>query len=202
MEEVLPGIVHWSALHPGTGQPAHSHYLIDTGTLIDPILPEEGLGWFDRLGEPQRILLTNRHHLRDAERFVTAYDCPILCHAEGLHEFAGGPEVEPFEPGDEPAPGVRVCAVGAICPDEAALHVDDGPGALAVADGVRRRSDGSLAFFPDDLLGDEPEAVRAGLRAAYRRLLDELEFDVLLFAHGAPLAGGGRAALAAFAEER
>jgi hypothetical protein len=200
MEEVIPGIVHWSVVHPNTGLPAHSHYLIETGTLVDPMVPPEGMGWFDRLGEPQRVLLTNRHHLRDAPRFAELYECPILCHAAGLHEFAGGPEVLPFEPGDVPAPGVTVCEVGAITPEEVALHVETGPGALAVADGARRRNGGALGFFADSLLGDDPEAVKTGLRAAYRRLVEELDFDVLLLAHGDPIAPGGRAALAAFAE--
>jgi hypothetical protein len=198
MEEVLPGIVHWWAIHPSTGIPAHSHYLVETGTLIDPMVPAEGMGWFDRLGAPQRVLLTNRHHLRDSRRFVDAYECPILCHPEGLHEFSGGPAVDPLEPGSEPAPGIRVHEVGVLCPDEAALHIAQGPGALSVADGVLRLDDGSLGFFEDSLLGDDPEAVKAGLRVAYGRLADELDFDVLLFAHGDPLRGG-RAALAAFA---
>jgi hypothetical protein len=166
------------------------------------MLPAEGLGWFDRLGAPQRIVLTNRHHLRDAEDFVDAYDVPVLVHPAGFHEFAGGLEVEPLEPGDEPAPGVRVVEVGVICPDEIALHVDAGPGALAVADGVLRRDDGGLGFFEDELLGDDPEAVKAGLRAVYGRLAADLAFEVLLFAHGEPIAEGGRAVLAAFAAGR
>jgi hypothetical protein len=199
MDEVVTGIVHWSAIHPNTGEPAHSHFLMATHTLVDPMVPKEGMGWFDRLGDPERILLTNRHHLRDSEQFVDVYGCPILCHEDGLHEFAGGPDVEGFAPGDEPAPGVRVCEVGVITPEEVALHVAAGHDALMVADGVRRTRSGALGFFPDHLLGDDPEAVKAGLRAAYRRLLDELDFDVLLLAHGAPLASGGRAALARFA---
>jgi hypothetical protein len=199
MDEVVTGIVHWSKIHPNTGAPAHSHFLMATRTLVDPMVPKEGMGWFDRLGEPERILLTNRHHLRESEEFVDAYDCPVMCHEDGLHEFAGGPAVEPFLPGDEPAPGVRVCEVGVLTPEEVALHVATGPGALLVADGVRRLRDGSLGFFADHLLGDDPEAVKADLRAAYRRLLDELGFDVLLFAHGDPIPSGGRAALAEFA---
>jgi len=39
--------------------------------------------------------------------------------------------------------------------------------------------------------------VRVGLRESLRRLL-ELDFDSLLFAHGEPLIGGGRAALREF----
>ena len=77
--------------------------------------------------------------------------------------------------------------VGAICPDECALHIAAGPGALACADGVVRWREGDpLGFVPDGLIGDDPEAVKAGLRAAYARIADELEFDALLLAHGGP----------------
>ena len=53
------------------------------------------------------------------------------------------------------------------------------------------------AFVPDPLLGDDPEAVKRGLRAAYRRLL-ALEWDQLLLAHGHPWIGGAHRALADF----
>jgi hypothetical protein len=45
---------------------------------------------------------------------------------------------------------------------------------------------------------DEPERTKEGLRAAYRGLLD-LDFDLLLLAHGAPVVAGGKDALRAFA---
>ena len=40
-----------------------------------------------------------------------------------------------------------------------------------------------LRFFSDELLGDDPEAVKDGLRAGLRRLL-ERDFRHVLFAHG------------------
>ena len=52
--------------------------------------------------------------------------------------------------------------------------------------------------MPDFLLGPEPEQDRENLRAGLKRLLDEAEFDSLLFAHGDPWIGGGRAALREF----
>jgi hypothetical protein len=51
-----------------------------------------------------------------------------------------------------------------------------------------------------DFLMDDPEETRAKLRAAYRRLLDELEFDHLLLAHGAPVVGTARAELQSLVE--
>jgi hypothetical protein len=46
---------------------------------------------------------------------------------------------------------------------------------------------------------DEPERTKVGLRSAYRRLVEELDFDHLLLAHGDPFLGNGRETLAAFA---
>jgi hypothetical protein len=46
---------------------------------------------------------------------------------------------------------------------------------------------------------DEPEQTKAGLRDAYRRLL-ELDFEHLLLAHGEPVIGNGKKALAAFVQ--
>ena len=115
----------------------------------------------------------------------------------GLHEFADDRPVEPFDVGDELPGGLVVHEVGAICPDEVALHITEHE-ALAVADGaVRWEPGGPLVFVPDSLL-DDPEETKERLRAAYRRLA-ELEFRHLLLAHGEPFVGDGRDVLAAFA---
>jgi glyoxylase-like metal-dependent hydrolase (beta-lactamase superfamily II) len=95
------------------------------------------------------------------------------------------------------APGIVALEVDAICPEDTALHVEAGEGLLAFADGLIRSGDGSLAFVPDFLMGDDPGEVKRGLRDALRRLV-ELDFDSLLFAHGEPLVGGGKSALRAF----
>ena len=133
-----------------------------------------------------RALLTIRHHYATAGAFVEAARLQRpLPDVSGLHEFEGGPPSRASRPGDEVAPGIVVQEVGAICPDECALHIAAAPGTLACADGVVRWREGDpLGFVPDDLLGDDPEGVKAGLRAAYARIADELEFEALLLAHG------------------
>ena len=45
---------------------------------------------------------------------------------------------------------------------------------------------------------DDPEETKAGLRDAYRLLLD-LDFDLLLLAHGDPVVTSGKEALRTFA---
>ena len=195
--EILPGVFHWTAMHPNIHMDVSSYYLEEPRALIDPMLPQEGAEWFGGRTPPERILLTNRHHYRDSDRFRAEFDCPVLCSEPGLHEFEDGPAVDGFSFGDEVAPGVTALEVGVICPDETALRADVAGGLLSIADGVI--SYDGLRFVPDQLLGDDPDAVKRGLRGAYRALLDQ-EFDALLLAHGEPLARGGKRALREFVE--
>jgi hypothetical protein len=198
IREILPGVHHWTAVHPRIRVPVDSYFVEPSGTLLDPVVPREGLDWFAGRA-PRQIVLTNRHHLRHGARFAEAFGgLPIRASAPGLHEFAHGPQVEGYAFGAELAPGITAHEVGAICPDDTALRVQTGEGgALAFADAVQRPRGGGLTFVPGLLMGDDPAAVRAALRASLRRLLD-LDFDHLLFAHGDPLIGGGRAALRDF----
>ena len=53
-----------------------------------------------------------------------------------------------------------------------------------------------LEFVPDALM-DDPDHVKSGLLYRYRALL-RLDFEHLLLAHGSPLVGEGKAALAEF----
>jgi hypothetical protein len=197
MNEVLPGVLHWTTHHERIGAPVHSHFAVESAALVDPRVPEGGVDEVARYGRPDRILLSNRHHLRHSECFAEAFSCPIRCHEAGLHEFGDGPEVQGFRFGEEVAPGIRALEMGALTPEDTVFHLSAGPGALLFADGLIRRGDGSLAFVPDGLMGDDPAAVKRGLVASLRRLLEE-DFDALLFAHGEPLASGGHAALEGF----
>jgi hypothetical protein len=198
MDEIRPGILYWTAFHEGIGLDVSSYYLTDAATLIDPMTPPGGLDALAAVRAPERIVLTNRHHLRHSPRFVQEYGCTVMCHEAGLHEFEDGPAVEGFRFGDELAPGVTAVEVDAICAEETALHIDTAEGILAFADGLVRW-EGELRFVPDHLLGDDPEDVKQGLLRAYRKLLDH-DFDSLLFAHGEPVLGGGRRALESFLE--
>lgn len=196
MDEIVPGIWHWSAAHPRIKIVVHSYYLSDERVLIDPIAPDDGLDWFRDHGPPTDVVLTNRHHFRSSGQFVERFGVTVRCAREGVHEFTHGEQVEPFDAGDELQGGIVVHGVGAICPDESALHIPR-LAALALADGaVRWEPGGPLAFVPDGFM-DEPERTKAGLRESYRRLAG-LDFRHLLLAHGEPFVGDGREALAGF----
>jgi len=195
MDEVLPGVLHWQARHPSIGVDVSSYLLTDTATALDPILPTgAGPDWLGH--EVERAVLTVRHHLRSASDFGV----PILVHRSGLDEVEDeAVEVDGYEAGDELAPGVRVLSFGRICPDDAALHIALGPGVLAFGDGIINY--GEIGHPPDQLLGDDPEAVKADIVEGLVPLLDE-DFDVLLFAHGEAVASGGKGMLHEFVESR
>jgi hypothetical protein len=198
MEEIAPGVLHWTAYRDTIGADVHSYYDLTSGTVLDPMVPLQGLEAFDER-PVSRVVLTNRHHYRHADAFRERFGVPVLCHEAGLHEFADGREVEGFAFGDELAPGVRALEVGVLTPEETAIHFEaGGGGALAFADCVVRGPQGELGFVPDWLLGDDPPAIKEGLRAAFRRLAEEEEFDALLLAHGEPMRTGGRSALLTF----
>jgi hypothetical protein len=199
MREVLPEIFHWTAFHEGIRKPVSSLYVAESATLVDPMLPDEGVEWFAS-NPPERILLSNRLHYRKSALFVEAFGCRVFCHRAGLHHFTGGADIEPFSFGDEVAPRITAREIGSICPEDSCFFIDRADGALAFADGLISTTDGAIGFVPDGLMGDNPQEVRRGVRNSAANLLD-LDFDYLFFAHGPPIEGGGKQALKAFAQE-
>ena len=197
IQQIAPGVVHWTNVHPAHGMEVSSYLLTETGVLFDPIVPPDGLEWFADNGvEPREILLSCRLHRRSSNEFVARYGCGVHASRPGMHQFGPEDAITPFDFGDTLPGGVQALMVDAISPDETAFAIPDAR-ALVVADGVANFGRG-LAFMPDGLLGDDPEAVKRGLAAAYRRILDEVDFDHLLCAHGDPVVGTGRAELRDF----
>lgn len=196
MKEVVEGVFHWKALHPRIGIEVGCHYVAGSKTAVDPLVPEEGVEWFDDRGV-ERIVLSNRHHLRHAPQLAQRFGCQILCHEAGLHEFEDGPDVYGFAFGERLADDLVALEMGAICAEDTALHVEAGEGALLFADGLINHD--GIGFVSDRLIGDDPEAVKRRTRERCRALLDE-RFDHLLFAHGDPIVGGGHETLRAVAE--
>jgi hypothetical protein len=196
--EVIDGVLHWKAFHDRIRQDAHSYYLPEKRLAIDP-MPSDGL--LDALashGGVEKVVLTNRHHLRGSEQIAEVFGCGVWCPAAGMHEFERDQPVHPYEWGEELAPGVTAHPIAAICPDDGALHIEIGPGAIALADAVIGW-EGELAFVPDFLM-DEPDRVKPATTAALDRLL-HLKFDAILLAHGDPIPSGGKEALRHFIDD-
>jgi hypothetical protein len=199
MREIAAGVFHWTAPHPRIRIRVSSYWIEPAGVLVDPLVPPDaGLEWFaERPTPPQAVLLTNRHHYRDSGRFAEAFGCTVHCNRAGLHEFAAGEAVVGFDPGDTLPGNAVALEVGAICPDETALHFPE-QRALAVADGVVRGGPDSVLGFVPDAYMDDPDGTKRALAAAYARVLDRVEFEHLLLAHGVPVIGEGRTRLEEF----
>lgn len=201
MDEILPGIFHWTTHHEKIGADVHSCWLEDAdgGVLIDPRVPEEGLDWFQERGKPHDVLLTNRHHYRDSGHIADAFGSAIHAHAAGMHEFTKGEEVEPFEFGAALPHGFLAVEVGVLCPEETAFHTVREGGILFLGDAVVRWGK-ELGFVPEEHIGDDPPAIKRGIRQSLARILDTLEFRHLCLAHGAPILDDGADRLRAFVE--
>ncbi len=201
MKEILPGIFHWTTFHEGILEYVHSYYIEATtpAVLIDPRVPAEGLGWFETHKRPEQIYLTNRHHYRHSGQFAEAFDCTIQCHRAGLHEYSHGEKVTGFDHGVTLPGNIRALEVGVLCPEETALHIPLAGGILALRDAIVRDERSHLAFVADYLMGDDPEAVKRGLREVFKGHLHR-KFDHLLLAHGKPVINGGKDELRKFLE--
>ncbi|MDX1660530.1 MAG: hypothetical protein R3326_01955 [Gemmatimonadota bacterium] len=197
MDQVKTGVWHWASMHEGIGQPVHSHYVVtgNEGVVIDPRVPDEGLEWFEERTAPTHALLTNRHHYRHAERFRERFGLTVWCNENGMHEFDAGEEVEPFEFGRQLPGGFTAVEVGVLCDEETAYHRPESK-LVALGDSVISW-EGELGFVPDDYLGEDPDAVKTGLRRSLEGLLDR-DFDTLILAHGEPLVSDARDRLREF----
>ena len=192
MEEIAPGIRHWKATHPNLGIEVSAYWLPELKLLLDPIaVPEEVEG-------VEHILLSCRHHVRDSLEAAERFDATVRAPMTGMHEFGDDSPVQPYDFG-EPLAGGAVTAhqVGGLSPDETALHIPP-VGALSIADAAIRYGE-ELHFVPDQYM-DDPEKDKADIRRGLGELAEQLDFDVLLLAHGEPIASGGREALRRFSE--
>jgi hypothetical protein len=194
MEEITPGIRHWSAVHPNLEIEASSYWLPGLKVLLDPLaVPEE-------VTDIEEILLSNRHHRRSAFEARERFDAILRVPRTGLHDYSPDDPVEPYEYG-EPLVGGAITPylVTELWPDDGALHIPSLQ-ALAIADTVVNYRD-RLELVPDHLM-DDPPAERRGIREGLARLAAELDFAHLLLAHGSPVVGGGRERLREFADDR
>jgi hypothetical protein len=201
MREILPGVHHWTTMHESIGVQVSSYYVDPAAVLIDPMVPEQGLDTFAGLERPQQVVLTSGLHTRHADAFVDAFGCVIRAPREAAARLQGTLEFDAYRHGEEIAPDVTGLEIGRLAPDEGALHLAIAEGAIVFADALNRYGD-TLAFFSDDLLGDDPPAVMRALMGAFEGLLADREFDHLLFAHGDPVIGGGKTVLRAFIKQR
>lgn len=173
--------------------------LVDAGSAEGKDLFLARLAELDR--EPAALIITHGHidHVGCAPAVLERFRCPLVCHeAEVQRLVEGGARVSrTFRDGEEVVPGVR------------AVHVPghtEGNSALLLAD-QRVLIAGDVLLGAGSSGGQEPVnpppehfcVDAAAARRNLRRLLD-LDFDVCLMSHGAPILSGARAYVQALVE--
>jgi hypothetical protein len=191
MHEIAPGIRHWTAPHPKIKMKVSSYWLEGPRVLLDP------LGVPDEVDGIDEIVLSNRHHKREAFEAAERFGAPVRVPRVGLHDFDEDEPVEPYDFEEPFADGaITAYQVTEYWPDDCALHIPP-VSALLIADTVINY--GALQFVPDNLMGDDPEAEKRDMKQTFGRLAAELDFEHLLLAHGAPIPVEGRERLRDFA---
>jgi glyoxylase-like metal-dependent hydrolase (beta-lactamase superfamily II) len=188
MRELLPGVFTWSSFSPPHGYDFNGYFLaLPGGNLcIDPAdAPPEALAELARRGVA-RILLSNRNHVRDANRVRSRTGARAAIHpADAAYARGQGAEIDDeLQVGEHIGPLV-VVGVAGKSPGEVAFHWP-ARRILIVGDAVVGNPPGQCALLRDKVM-DDP----AQLRASVRRLL-ELDFDTLLVGDGAPILVGAK----------
>jgi glyoxylase-like metal-dependent hydrolase (beta-lactamase superfamily II) len=188
MRELLPGIYTWAWFSEPHGYNFNGHFLEqpDGNLCIDPVdAPPELLAELARRGVA-RILLTNRNHVRDANRVRSRTNARTAIHPADAG-YARGQQAEiddELHVGERIGP-LTVVGVPGKSPGEVALHWP-ARRLLIVGDAVIGNPPGSCGLLRDKVM-DDPTRLRGSVRA----LLD-LDFDTLVVGDGVPILTGAK----------
>ena len=196
LRELRPGLFRWVADHPdavpspepkspadwGPEVGSVAYAAPDALVLVDPLVPgdrrrlqEELDALVRRHGRPVRILTTLKWHRRSRDGLARRYE------AETSRARATLPQ------------GVETVTIKGA--GETMVWLPE-PKALIPGDRLLGDDAGGLRLCPDSWLGYLPSRMRQPeLRDALRPLLD-LPAELVLVAHGEPVLGNGRAAIA------
>ena len=188
MRELLPGVLSWPWFSEPHGYDFNGTLLLNAeGNLcVDPVDPSEEV--LDRLAKEgvEQILITNRNHLRGADRVRERTGARIAIHAaDAAYVRDQGTAIDgELEVGQRVGP-LSVVGVPGKSPGEIALH-DPVRKLLVAGDVVIGNPPGRLSLLPERVM-DDP----ARLRSSVRSLL-ALDFDALMVGDGVPIPAGGR----------
>jgi hypothetical protein len=185
LREIARGLRRWTSWHDHWEEDVGS-VAVDTSdglVLIDPLDPPP------ELGQPAHVLVTVYWHAREAAGLKARTWAP----SRSLRPLANrGVEAENAAdglPGGIRAfPTARAAEAVYWLPEHRALVVGD---VLLGAGAKPRPTDDALRLCPERWLG---KATHDDLRESLRPLLD-LPVEHVLVSHGAPVLGGGKAAL-------
>ncbi len=188
MREIVPDIFTWSWFSEPYGYGFNGYLVCHAGgnLCVDPPeVPADVLAELARRGVC-RILLTNRNHVRDANRVRARTGARTAIHPDDAGYARGqGAEIDDeLRVGEQVGP-LMVVGVPGKSPGEVALHWPERR-VLIVGDSVIGKPPGHCSLLKERVM-DDP----ARLRASIRELLN-LDFDTLLVGDGEPILRGAK----------
>ncbi|RKH56824.1 MBL fold metallo-hydrolase [Corallococcus llansteffanensis] len=189
--EVVPGVHHWTVADDRMGGSRSDAYAVvdedGTVTLIDPLpIDEKALL---KLGNLEAIVLTAGNHQRSAWRMRKAFGVPVWA-PEGAQGLEEKPDFE-YVAGNTLPGGLNTFQTPGPTEAMYTLWMQKSPHAVVfISDLLTREGHGTPKFVPGEYQ-DEPLRTRSSIQ----RILDHLPIETVCFAHGAPIAKDGAAAL-------
>jgi len=192
---VVPTVHRWRIHDQRIGwEESDAYAVVSEGwvTLIDPLpVSEEAVR---KLGKVKAIVLTAANHQRSAWRFRELFQIPVYAPAGPSVSQAPGDLLEEpdyrYSGGDSLPSGLVPFHTPGPAEAMFTLWLDKPRSVIFVSDLLVHDGSGTPRFV-ESQYQDEPNRTRTSVR----RILDHLPVDVVCFAHGPPICGGGREAL-------
>jgi glyoxylase-like metal-dependent hydrolase (beta-lactamase superfamily II) len=203
MREILSGIFTWGSTYADRPWDLNGYAITlnECTVLVDPPTPGED-DWpsFDVIRPIEKIVLTNRDHVRDVELFRTRFGAHLVAGADEVTQLAPITIDQAVHEGDLIADALRVIHLPGKSAGEIGLYFDPAQhavsrqlgGILLLGDAIIGNPPGALSLIPESKLDDSSK-----LRRSLRKLLD-YDFDVLLLCDGQPVLSSGKLKVAEF----
>jgi glyoxylase-like metal-dependent hydrolase (beta-lactamase superfamily II) len=188
MREIVEGIFTWPWFSAPHGYNFNGHLIIDrAGNIcIDPVESDDATLTEIKQRGASRIILTNRNHVRAANRVRAATGARTAINpGDGAYARSQKAELDDeLHIGEKIGP-LTVVGVAGKSPGEVALHWPQRR-ILIVGDAVIGNPPGKCSLLREQVLDDPPR-----LRSSVRDLLT-LDFDTLLMGDGESILTGAR----------
>lgn len=195
MREILPNIYQWSWFSEERKLDFNGHLLIlgKERVIIDPPpLSEEAQKKISDEGWISYILLTNRDHTRQSERYRELFKTKVLIHEQDapLIEFQAD---ETFKDGELLPGGLKVVHIPhGKSPGESALYLNQGKGVMLLGDALIGNPPGAFKLLPPEKYADINKA-KEGIK-----VLLAYDYDAVLVGDGTSILTEGKRAIERF----
>ena len=177
----------WASFHPQWKVDFNSYALktAEGVVFIDPLKPgPEIITKLEALGEPIAILLTNAHHDRDVDWFRKQYEIQIYAHEKAKADCDTKIDILLMD-GERLPGGIKAVHMPGSSAGETAFYARPN-GIVLVGDTLMNQDGKGLTLLPEPYIEDKKQALKS-----LHRLLD-LNFKIITFAHGNPIAQNAR----------